>query len=242
MYTRQPASVIRIWEIVCWLSIAALGFTGCGKGTAKSVTLNPSLLGVSDVAVVKGDTGTAGTGGVAVADRKPDEIVVGFERSYYEDPVRNIQHFYRGGIRFDLSSLSALKSKVINKATLNFKIFQSYVRSPDGTPEPFPNIISCATELYSGTDEWIKLVGTEGGTFKAALPVNALISKLDRTAPGGFHIDVTEAARQWIVSDDQNVGVVLKGGDETETPARNDACTTRYNGITLDVQYTVYEP
>jgi hypothetical protein len=223
------------------LLIVALCTIGCGRGTARSVTLNPSLLGVSDLVIAK-DSTRAGEGGVGIAERKPDEIVVGFERSSQADPARDIQHFYRGGIRFDLSALSSLKSKVINKATLNFKVIQSYVRSADGTPAPFPNTVSCATELYSGTDEWITLVGTDGYTFKAALPVNALIHTLDRTALGGFHIDVTDAARQWIVSVDQNTGVVLKGGDERDTPGRNDACATRYNGITLDVQYTVFEP
>jgi hypothetical protein len=220
------------------LAILACGLAGCGRGTPATATLNPAQFGISDAAVVKGSS-RSGAAGAAITERQPDEIVAGFERTWSED--HNVQHFYRGAVRFDLGAITALKSKVIDKAILNFKIHQSYVRSPDGKPADFPNIVSCATEIYTATDEWPALVGSDVVTFKAPLPVNSLISTLASTAPDGFHIDVTGAAREWVVSPAQSVGVVLKGSDEKEAPARNDACATRYNGITLDVQYTVFE-
>ena len=137
--------------------LITMTLTGC-KGEAKTANFTPLTHGISDDTHVMDDANPrGGLGGNARIEMRPDEIVAGFERSY-DAGSGNIQHFYRGAVKFDLDSIRKLSSKVIDKAILHFNIRQSYVSSADGTKPQFPNIISCASELWLASGDWSKLI------------------------------------------------------------------------------------
>ena len=223
------------------MSVLVLIGTGCKPGTARSSTFAPAKTGISNTWFIADKT-TGGTGGDARLEAKPGEVVAGFERFYASDPTRIHQNFYRGAVRFDLAEIGKLKSKVIDKATLTYKVSQSYVRTPDGKPIEFPNLTSCATELLVANEDWTKMIGGEGYAT-TLFPGDPVITKLaSATPPGGtFTVDVTEAARNWLAKPGENFGVVLKGSNEARTGAANDACATRYGEFALQVNFTVFE-
>lgn len=215
--------------------------TGCKPGTPRSSTFAPAKTGISNTWFIADKT-TGGTGGDARLETKPGEVVVGFERFYASDPTRIHQHFYRGAVRFDLAEIAKLKSKAVDKATLTYKVRQSYVRTPDGKPTEFPNLTSCATELLVANEDWTKMIGAEGYAT-TLFPGDPVITKLASATPPGatFTVDVTDAARNWVAKPAENFGVVLKGSNEARTGAQNDACATRYGDFALQVNFTVYE-
>lgn len=239
--TRLPS--VRTAGIFAMLLLAATQ-ASCDKGIPTTATFHPVALGVSDVCQVPADSNpNGGLGGDARLQMKPDEVVAGFERFYQSDPLRNIQHFYRGGVRFNLDTIRQLPSKVIDKAILHFNIRQSYVSSADGTKALFPNRISCAAELSTAGADWSKLITSEGYAV-TPLPTDTLIARLPNVSDesmGGMSVDVTDAARNWLVYPNENFGVVLQGADENVTRGRNNsACATRYGDFTLEVHYTVF--
>ena len=207
-------------------------------------TLTSNHWVISDVSWID-DRTRGGTGGETLIARKDDEILAGFERFYRVEllSTRNHEHFYRGAMYFDLVPIAALKSKVIDKALLSFKIRSSTVQERDGKPVDFPTTVSCAAGLYTAGEDWMKST-SHGEVIERALATDRLITKLDVSPPGGttFNIDVTKEVRQWVVTPGENLGVVLQGRDEEVTPARNDACATRYGELALEVHYTVFEP
>lgn len=223
------------------MSILVLISTGCKPGTARSSTFAPAKTGISNTWYISDKT-TGGTGGDARLEAKPGEVVAGFERFYTSNPTRIHQHFYRGAVRFDLAEIGKLKSKVVDKATMTYKVHQSYVRTPDGKPVEFPNLTSCATELLVANEDWTKMIGSEGYAT-TLFPGEPVITKLATATPPGttFTVDVTEAARNWVAKPDENFGVVLKGSNEVRTGAQNDACATRYGDFVLQVNFTVFE-
>jgi hypothetical protein len=236
-------ATLRVNQIAFCVIAATIGLVGCGRGSAKVLTLKPVQFGLSDVATIHDNT-RGGTGGDAALNRQFDEVVAGYERFYNPDPVRNIQHAYRGIARFDLRSISVMKSKVVDKAVLSYKIRQSYIRDLSGASPDFPNVTSCAKELYTITEDWSKSVTSEGYA-ETLFPVDTKIATLPATAVGGsmFQIDVTKAAQRWVVKPEENFGLVFKGSDETTTGgAKNDACATRLGDLSLNVHVTVYEP
>lgn len=223
--------------------LITLTLTGC-KGDAKVDTFTPVAHGISDDTHVMDDLNPkGGLGGNARIEMQPDEIVAGFERTY-DASSGNIQHFYRGAVKFNLDSIGKIPGKVIDKATLHFNIRQSYVSSADGTKPQFPNIISCASELGLASGDWSRLITSEGYAT-TPLPTDTLVKPLPGTLDGrtpGITVDVTDAVRNWLVYPDQNFGFILKGSDEKVTMASNSACATRYGDFTLEVHYTVFQP
>lgn len=224
--------------------LGSLIAAGCGSGVPQVTTppLGPAKLGISEVLVFDDDT-TGGLGGDVRLARKADEIVAGFERFHSPDPQRDIQHFYRGAVWFDLSKISAIKSKVVDNATLSYQLRQSYVKDASGAPEQFPNLVSCAVELLLATSDWTPLISPEGYAT-SHLPGDFLQS-LPSGIPGGgsvFRIDATKWVRDWVAKPHENFGLIFKGRDEASSPGRNDVCGTRYGDFSLEVRYTVFEP
>jgi len=240
----------RTTRILALLLLAATQ-AGCKDKDTADVHYVKSLpavaLGISNVVQTPEDSNwKGGLGGNARIYRKSDEVVAGFERSYQTDSPRNVQNFYRGAVLFNLDAINepAGKGRVIDKAILHFNIQQSYVSSVDGTKDHFPNRIYCATELWLAGADWSKLITSEGYAV-TPLPTDALIAPLPDMpdGPGGISVDITAAARNWLVFPTDNFGVVLKGKDESVTKDQNNsACATRYGNFTLEVQYTVFTP
>lgn len=238
--TLQPHA--RTAGILTMLLFSA-GLTGCGKGTPAVGTFHPVALGTSDVQDARADSNwKGGLGGNARLQMQPDEVVAGFERVYQANPAMNLQDFYRGAVRFNLDTIAKLPSKVIDKAILHFNIHQSYVSSADGTEAQFPNRTSCAGALFVAGGDWAKLITPEGYAV-TPLPTDTLIARLPNVPDqslGGMSVDVTDAARNWLVYPGENFGVVLQGTDENVTMGQNNACATRYGDFTLEVHYTVF--
>ena len=239
-FAQQP--IFRIAGTLLLL-LTSLTLTGC-DGDARVDSFTPVAHGISDDTQVPRDTNPkGGLGGNARLEMRPDEIVAGFERSSNASSG-NIQHFYRGAVKFNLESIRQISSKVIDKATLHFNIRQSYVSSADGTMAQFPNITSCASEIWLANGDWSKLITSEGYAvtpLPTDIRINSLPNALDGRTPG-ISVDVTEAVRNWLVYPDNNFGIILKGGDETVTTGNNNSsCATRYGDFTLEVHYTVFQ-
>ncbi|MDR3390734.1 MAG: hypothetical protein P4L77_03280 [Sulfuriferula sp.] len=223
------------------LCLTTLTLTGC-QGDARVDNFTPTAHGISDDTHVAGNTNPkSGLGGKARLEMQPDEIVAGFERSA-DANSGNIQHFYRGAVKFNLDAIRQIPSKVIDKAILHFNIRQSYVSAADGSQPQFPNITSCAGTLWNASADWAKLITSEGYAT-TPLPKDALIRTLPDSLDGrttGISADVTEAVRYWLIYPSDNFGFILQGRDETVTAANNSACATRYGDFTLEVHYTVF--
>jgi hypothetical protein len=224
------------------LLIATLTLAGC-QSDARVDNFTPTAHGISDDTHVAGNTNpNSGLGGKARLAMQPDEIVAGFERSA-DANSGNIQHFYRGAVKFNLDAIRLIPSKVVDKAILHFNIRQSYVSAADGSQPQFPNITSCAGELWNASADWSKLI-THEGYATTPLPTDALIKALPDSLDGhttGISVDVTQAVRNWLFYPNDNFGFILKGRDETVTTG-NSTCATRYGDFTLEVHYTVFPP
>lgn len=224
------------------LFAGALLSAGCGTGMARVKTVTPGTtdLGIAVGFVREDESPAAGSGMDSRLEKKADEIVVGYDRHHSTDPFRNLQEYYRGAVRFDLSSIVNEPSKVIDQATLSYGIRKSYVRNVEGESEQFPNRISCALSLLLATEDWRKKITGQGyaveyfeGDFFLRLPEAP-------NAGTGFKIDLTKVVRTWVAKPDENFGLVFRGITEEVTGPQNSACATRYGNFALEVRYTVF--
>jgi hypothetical protein len=233
------------------LFAGALLSAGCVPGMARVKTIVPIVqapplqrdVGIYVMLDREGDdTFGAGSAADARVERKQSEIVVGYDRYYSADPFRAFQEFYRGAVRFELSDISALQSKAIDKATLSYQLMKSYVRDVNGTPEPLPGRISCATKLLMADHDWRELVHETGQDLSYRRFFGELLQALPKepSGPAVFKIDVTKTVRKWIVGTEPNYGFVFAGDVEKVIPRQNDACATRYGNFALEVRYTVF--
>ena len=216
---------------------------GCGGRILQSEQFAADKLGFSYVSLIS-DSTTGGTGADVVFERKPGEIIVGHE--HLSEQRRAHQHYFRGAAHFDLSRLSAIPSKVITKAVLEYRLQASAVRDNGGTAEPFPLLISCASELLVGDKDWrTGPAGTDGVVIndKTAFegePVRTLATT--PLAGGGtlYSVDMTDLAQRWVARPEDNLGVLLRGEREAPQPRDNSRCTSRYSDLKLRVDYTVF--
>lgn len=232
------------------LLLSALSSLGCpGPGMPKVKTVVPIVetsqgvrrdLGISVVFVREDDSPAAGTGMDSRLATKINEIVVGYDRYHSTDPDRNLQEYYRGAVLFDLSDIVKEPSKVVDKATLSYRIHRSYVRDVSGESEPFPDRISCAQSLLLASEDWRQKITGEGyavepfaGDFFLRLPETPTV------APN-FRIDLTKTVREWVAKPHENFGVIFTGRTEEATEPQNSACATRYGDFALEVRYTVF--
>lgn len=211
---------------------------GCGGRILQSEQF-PARVGFSYVSLIS-DATSGGTGADVFFEREPGEIIVGHE--HLAQPRRVHQHYFRGAAFFDLSRLSAIPNKVVNKAVLEYRLRASAVRDSAGTPEPFPLLTSCASQLLVANTNWLSgdgVVINDRAAFEGE-PFGAL-----PTAPpagGGtlYSVDVTSLAQRWVVRPEDNLGMLLRGAREAPQPRDKSRCTSRYSDIKLRVDYTVF--
>lgn len=224
------------------LVFVAVLLAGCGTGAIRESTLRPSDFGSTDVPKIWAWDGKSGTGATIGSGVEPGEIFAGYEFHYENANV--IQHVFRGGVRFDLGEIVALPSKSVEKAILSFKLTQSVVRDREGKSPEFVNLVSCASQLLQGNDDWTKLTGkvVAGATESTALIGGDLFAALPDTTPPGarFEFDVTPVVQRWVAKPEENFGWVLRGRKESFSGASNEACATRYREFSLDVRYRVF--
>ncbi len=225
-----------------FLVMTAVFLAGCGTGVVRTSTLSPSDIGSTDMPKKWAWDGKGGTGATVGDGTEPGDIFAGYE--FYYDRTNNIQHIFRGAIRFNLAEIAALPSKSVEKATLNFRLGQSVVRDRDGKSPEFVNLVSCASQLLLGNNDWTKLTGgTMGGATESTELIGGdpLVALPEATPPGArFTFDVTPQVQRWLAKPDENFGWVLRGRKEAFSGASNEACATRYRDFTLDVRYRVF--
>ena len=204
---------------------------GCGS----PYLFGPIKYGSSDHLEYK-DRTRGGLGGEAAGvlyDRGTESIIVGWEHFYDGSSDRIHNHIYRGAVKFNVGLLSEPPKKTIIKSTLNYSVQSgSVIPSTDF-------ILSCATKLYSGKDEWHgipelapeKAPDTIAGDFIKALPADPLGAKVS--------IDVTNLVKDWVSAKKTNHGFVFGATTEkTGLMKNNDQCWTLLGDFTLKVDYT----
>lgn len=186
------------------------------------------------------DPTTGGTQGDAVRelyDRGTESVVVGWEHFYegYGIIERIHNHYYRGGVKFNVGLLSEPPAKTITKAILNYTI-QAGARSPS---EGF--IESCATKLLLAKDDWHGMPEVDydkvPDTIIGAEPPY-------KDLPGGLlgsviSVDVTGVVKAWAAEPKTNFGFVFAGSTEEKGLFNNnDKCWTLLGDFTLKVDYS----
>lgn len=231
----------------CCVALVAVSLVGCGTGAIRESTFRPADFGSTDMPKIWAWDGTGGTGAEIGTGVEPGEVFAGYEFHYSRVSERQaniFQHIFRGGVRFDLGEIVALPSKSVEKATLRFRLAQSVVRDREGKSPEFVNLVSCASQLLLGNDDWTKLTGKviAGATASATLIGGDPFAELSEATPPGalFAFDVTPLVQRWVAKPDENFGWVLRGRKEGFEGANNEACATRYRDFTLDVKFRVF--
>lgn len=225
----------------CAVAVAAF-LAGCGTGGVREASLRPAVFGSTDVPKIWAWDGKGGTGATVGEGTEPGDVFAGYE--FFYDRTNNIQHIFRGAVRFDLAEISAIPSKSVEKATLSFRLAQSVVRDRDGNSPEFVNLVSCASHLMLGKDDWTKLTGIVAGGATESVELiggDPFVALPDATPPGArFAFDVTPLVQRWMAKPEENFGWVLRGRKEAFSGASNDTCATRYRDFILDVRYRVF--
>lgn len=223
-------------------AVAAASLAGCGTGALRESTLRPADFGSTDMPKIWAWDGKGGTGASIGTGVEPGEVFAGYEFHYERANV--IQHVFRGGVRFDLGGIAALPGKSVERATLSFRLAQSVVRDREGRSPEFVNLVSCASQLLLGNDDWTALTGkVVAGATESASPIGGdpFVALPEATPPGArFAFDVTPLVQRWVAKPEENFGWVLRGRKEGFEGASNEACATRYRDFTLDVRYRVF--
>lgn len=157
----------------------------------------------------------------------PNRLLVGYENVFLPgtDPfpcITKIDLSYRGGVRFDLSTLTAYKRIVIEKATLRWTIESAVVKDGSGNPRGIPGGTN-ATNCVGAVLESKGSIFTEG----AYLPGYSL-----RVGQG----DVTSLVTSWVVDKQRNDGFVLVGRDESYQ-RDNSACLNTIRDVSLHIRF-----
>jgi hypothetical protein len=129
---------------------------------------------------------------------------------------------YRGGVRFDLSTLVAMKRIVIEKAVLTWTIESAVVRDGDGHRRGVasgPDATNCVDAVLEST----RSIFSEGDF----LPGLSL-----RAGQG----DVTSLVTTWVVDKARNFGFVLVGLDESYS-RNNAACLNTIGNLSLHIDF-----
>lgn len=235
----------------CFFLIGTLA--ACGTQSLQKTSLLPDKVGTSVDKVRrqeghkflgfipsfdKSGTGTIGPGGLSSG-----EILVGYTKAFEYDKgdfyetssFFDYQDIFRGAVAFDLSSITSLSSKKIDKALLIYKAQESIIRDESGTTPEFSNRLSCARRLYTVGEEWKE--GLAEGGLK--LPIDKLVANLPEapTSDGTFSIDVSKQVADWVLKPKTNIGFVLVGPLES-TKTGNHYCASRLGDFELKVEYT----
>jgi hypothetical protein len=234
----QLPSTRKISKLAIALSAASLA--GCLTAPVQNTETFPATaVGFADVGTPRGSSDwNSGLGGNALGKVKQGEVLVGFERIFSSKAHVNNQDFYRGAARFNLDSIQKKKSKFIDLALLHYKAHESWVSSADGKEPEFTNRYSCADQLWVAYGDWTPI-------HDKTIPTDTLITSplpqtIDSAGISGFSIDVTNAARNWLVYPSENYGIVLVGRDEKVTSGDNSSCVTSYGDFSLEVHYTEF--
>ena len=153
----------------------------------------------------------------------PNRLVVGYNNVFQPGSgpfpcIFKIDHAYRGGVRFDLSSLVSMKQIVIEKAVLTWTIERAYVSDSSGNPRGSKSCVGAVLESSQN-------IFTQG----AFLPGRSL-----RIGPG----DVTSLVTTWIVDKQPNFGFVLVGLDESY-PRNNAECVNIIKDLHLHIDFLI---
>lgn len=200
-------------------------------------------MGFSYVSMID-DSTTGGTGADAAIARQAQEIIVGHE--HFLQPRRRHQHYFRGAAHFDLSRITAIPSKVVTRAVLQYRLRGSSVRDAAGTPESFPLLTSCASELLVADSDWRTGPAEPDGVIisdKSPISGEPLQPLSTVPPPGGgtlYTADITPIAQRWVARPEENFGIVLRGAREPPQPADNSRCTSAYGDFVLKVDFTVF--
>lgn len=208
----------------CLAGSAALG--------AQSVTLNPAQMRSSTTNVKLGtglvaslETALSGIVSGDIARQTWNQQLNALHVGYFYNTNKSISgdskynELWRGGIWFDLSSLSG---KAVNKATLRFHVARTVLGIP-----PLENYASsCAAQVGTASrDWWYDTKWIDGDFFS------------DVSAKGpSISVDVTPQVRSWMQGQTNN-GFILKGRDENIDAFTEDSCETVYDNAALDIEY-----
>lgn len=222
----------RFWMVMAFVVVPFLG--GC-----QGALIGPIKLGSSAHVESQDDGKPELTAEATVAIIKQGilGVVVGWEHSYKTDEATHEQIYnriYRGGVKFDLSTLIPPSGKTIGKATLNYAIQEGAKSSETGTPT------SCATKLLLATEDWHGIPEMDvtkapdtfaGEPYKDGLPEKPV---------GSFvSLDVTDAVKAWVDGTRANHGFVFAGSTEDKGLFKNnDKCWSLLSGFTLRVKYS----
>lgn len=162
------------------------------------------------------------------ADAPAGQIMVGYindERDVDSGPFycyRKNDYAYRAGVVFDIRPIQALNRKVVQSATIGWRIRTALVKSGSGATRGIasgPDATNCVGKLLESTTNI-----TKRGKF---------LPGIDYRGGSG---DVTSLVTSWIVNGNPNYGFVLVGKDEGYS-RDNAACLNTISNITLTITY-----
>ena len=196
------------------------------------------------------------THGIGVTgSRGEGDLVAGYDH-YFDAGTKplpcqeRLNHFYRGGVWFDLSEIrSKLPGVFVTSASLHFRKVESETKMDDGNP--FPGTKYCANELLVASADWRK--GLPSGSL---LPAGSFFHSLSELPPKGgsfagvkcdlggglgglifCSVEVGPVVNNWVTGKEDDFGFVFKGEDEALKTEDNGACWTRYDNFELTVNY-----
>jgi hypothetical protein len=196
------------------------------------------------------------THGIGVTGpRGEGDLIAGYDH-YFDAGTKpfpcqeRLNHFYRGGVWFDLSEIrSKLPGVFVTSASLHFRKVESETRMDDG--KPFPGTKYCANELLVASADWRK--GLPSGSL---LPAGSFFHSLSELPPKGASfagvkcdlggglgglffcsVEVGPVVNNWVTGKEDDFGFVFKGEDEALKTEDNAACWTLYDNFELVVNY-----
>jgi hypothetical protein len=138
---------------------------------------------------------------------------------------------------FDLSTITNLTSKKIDRAILTYRVKQSEIKDEKGDSPAFATLYSCARKLYTAADTWKEGLQEKDAPF----PTDRLVSSLPETGASGptISVDVSRQVADWVLKPKTNHGFVFVGPLEDTAPG-NHRCVSRLGDFTLTIEYTAW--